>query len=129
MAITKGNEGLVKISTNTVAFVRSYTLEQSANTAETTTLGDTTKSFVITDSSWTASCDVYWDLSDTAQAALTIGASVTLLLQPQGATTGDEQYTGTALVTGISVTANNDGLVEASVSFQGTGTLTQNTAA
>lgn len=129
MAKSLGNEGLVKVGSDVIAFIKSYTLEQQANTVEGTVLGDTTKSFAITDSSWNGSFDAFWDLSDTAQGNLTIGASVTLLLQPQGATTGDEQYTGTALITGISVTANNDGYVETSITFQGTGALTQNAVA
>jgi len=38
------------------------------------------------------------------------------------------RYSGTAIITGKSVTGAYDGLVEATITFQGTGTLTEATA-
>jgi len=48
-------------------------------------------------------------------------------LYPEGDTTGDTYYTGTALVTGVSRSASFDGMVEATISVQGTGALTSAT--
>jgi hypothetical protein len=53
---------------------------------------------------------------------------VTVKFYPEGATTGDKYYTGTALVTGISRSASVDGMVDASYSLKGTGALTLATA-
>jgi predicted secreted protein len=78
--------------------------------------------------SFSGSLDVFWDETDTSgQGALTIGSEVTLNVYPEGDTSGDTYYTGTAIVTGVSRSASFDGLVEASVSVQGTGALTSTT--
>ena len=78
--------------------------------------------------SFSGSIDVFWDETDTSgQGALTIGSEVTLNVYPEGDTAGDTYYTGTAIVTGVSRSASFDGLVEASVSVQGTGALTSTT--
>jgi hypothetical protein len=48
-------------------------------------------------------------------------------LLPEGATSGDESFTGTGIVTGMSVTNGMDAVVTRSVTFQGTGALTRGT--
>jgi hypothetical protein len=58
---------------------------------------------------------------------LDAGSSVTLEVYPEGATAGDTYYTGTAIVTGRTVTASFDGMVEMSVTVQGSGGLTETT--
>jgi predicted secreted protein len=78
--------------------------------------------------SWSGSVDVYWDETDTTgQGALTNGAQVTLNVYPEGDTAADSYYTGSAIVTGVSVSSSFDGMIEASISVQGTGALTQAT--
>jgi hypothetical protein len=47
----------------------------------------------------------------------------------EGNTTGDHKLSGTVLVTGRTITGSFDGLVEASITFQGTGALTEGTVA
>jgi hypothetical protein len=92
-------------------------------------MGDTARTYLPSLTTFTGSIDVLWDeTNSTGQGALTIGASVTLNLYPEGASTGDTYYTGTAIVTGRNITASYDGLVEMSISVQGTGALTQSTA-
>jgi hypothetical protein len=63
----------------------------------------------------------------TGQGALTIGASVTLNVYPEGDASGDTYYTGTAIVTGVTRSSSFDGLVEASITVQGSGALTATT--
>jgi hypothetical protein len=128
MATYLGNDGVVKVSSGAIANVRSWSLEETAATQETTTMGSTVATHVATISSWSGSCDVFWDPDDTdGQTALAVKSEVTINFQPEGATTGDTLWTGTALVTGHSKTASHDGLVEASITLQGTGALTQTT--
>jgi hypothetical protein len=50
-----------------------------------------------------------------------------LNVYPEGASSGDTYYTGTALVTGKSINSSFDGMVEAEVSFQGSGALSEST--
>ena len=129
MAVHKGSEGTVKVGSNAIAEIRSYSIEETGDTIETSTMGDTARTYVPSLTSWSGSVDVYWDETDTTgQGALTTGAEVTLNVYPEGDTTGDTYYSGSAIVTGVSRTASFDGLVEASISLQGTGALTSTTA-
>jgi len=128
MAVHKGSEGTVKVGSNAVAEIRSYSLEETGDTLETSTMGDTARTYVPSLTSWSGSVDVYWDETDsTGQGALTVGAEVTLNMYPEGDESGDTYYTGAAIVTGVSKNASFDGLVEASISLQGTGALTSTT--
>jgi len=130
MANHTGSEGVVKIGTNTLAEVRSWTLTNTADTIEDTTMGDSWRSFKSVLSAFTGSVVCYWDETDTnGQNALTSGSTVTLNLYPEGASTGDKYYSGSVIVTSIERTASFDGMVEATFSFQGTGTLSTSTAA
>lgn len=128
MAVHKGSEGTVKVGANAIAEIRSYSLEESADTLETTSMGDTARTYLPSLSTFSGSVDVYWDESDTTgQGALTIGAEITLNVYPEGDTTGDTYYTGSAIVTGVTRSGSFDGMVEASISVQGTGALTSTT--
>ena len=124
MATHKGSEGIVKVGTNTVAEVRSYSIDESADVLEDTSMGDSAKTYLASLTSFSGSLDVFWDETDTAQSALTVGSSVTLNVYPEGDATGDTYYSGTALVTGVSRTGSFDGMVEASITVQGSGALT-----
>jgi hypothetical protein len=126
MAVHKGSEGTVKVGVNGILEIRSYSIEESADTLETSTMGDTARSYVPSLTTFTASVDVYWDENDTnGQGALSIGAEVTLNVYPEGDASTDTYYTGSAIVTGVTRTASFDGLVEASITLQGTGALTE----
>ena len=128
MATHKGSEGTVKVGSNAVAEIRSYSLEESADTLEDTSMGDTARTYKSSLTSFSGSVDVFWDETDTnGQGALSIGSEVTLNVYPEGDTAGDTYYAGTAIVTGVTRSGSFDGLVEASVSVQGTGALTQST--
>lgn len=130
MATHTGSEGTVKVGANAIAEIRSYSVEQTSDTVEDTTMGDTWRTHKTTLRSWTASVDVFWDETDTTgQGALTVGSEVTLNLYPEGSTTGDSYLTGTGIVTSKSISASFDGMVESTIAVQGTGTLTTGTAA
>lgn len=129
MATHAGSEGIVKVGANTVAEVRSYSIEESADTLEQTTMGNSARQYRPSLTSWSGSIDVYWDETDTTgQGALTVGSEVTLNVYPEGADTGDTYYYGSCIVTGVSRSGAFDGMVEASISVQGDGALTSATA-
>lgn len=128
MATHTGSEGTVKVGTDAIAEIRSFSIEESADTLEDTTMGDTARTYKPSLTTFTGSIDVLWDETDTTgQGALTIGAEVTLNLYPEGDTSGDTYLTGSAIVTGRTVNSSFDGLVEMSISVQGNGALTQTT--
>jgi len=128
MATHKGSEGIVKIGSNTVAEVTGFSFDETADTIEDTSLSDSARTYVSDLTSFSGSIDCMWDETDTTgQGAMTAGASVTLNLYPEGATTGDTYYSGTALITSISRANAIGAMVTASFSFQGTGALTSST--
>jgi predicted secreted protein len=129
MATYKGSDGIVKVGTNTVAEIRSYSIEETADTLEDTSMGDGARTYKPSLTSFSGSLDVFWDESDSSgQGALSIGAEVQLNVYPEGADTNDVYYQGDVIVTGVSRSASFDGLVEASISVQGTGALSELTA-
>ena len=128
MATHKGSEGIVKVGSNSVAEIRSYSIEESADTLEDTSMGDSARTYKPSLTSFSGSLDVFWDETDSSgQGALSIGSEVTLNVFPEGDASGDTYYTGSAIVTGVSRTGAFDGLVEASISVQGNGALTETT--
>ena len=130
MATHTGSEGTVKVGSNAIAEIRSFSIDQQADTLDDTTMGDTARTFKSSLTTYTGTVDVLWDETDTnGQGALTIGAEVTLNLYPEGDTSGDTYYTGTAIVTGRTINSSYDGLVEMSISVQGSGALSETTVA
>jgi predicted secreted protein len=128
MATHAGSEGTVKVGSNAIAEIRSFSIEETAETLEDTSMGDTARTYKPSLTTYTGSLDVLYDETDTTgQGALTIGAEVTLSLYPEGDTTGDVELTGSAIVTSRSINSSFDGLVEMSISVQGNGALTTTT--
>jgi hypothetical protein len=128
MATHKGSEGTVKSGANAIAEIRSYTITETADVLEDTTMGDASRTYLSSLKTFTGSIDCFWDETDTnGQMSLDPGASVTINIYPEGSGSGDTYYTGTVLITEKSITASFDGMVEASFSFQGTGALSETT--
>lgn len=128
MANHLGNEGQVKVGSNVVAELRSFALTYSAELVEDTVIGDAAKTFQAIQKSWEASLEVFWDETDTqGQMALTPGASVTLNMYPEGSSSGDTYYTGSAIVESLEVKGTHNGLVEASMKVRGNGDLSKTT--
>ena len=128
MATHAGSEGTVKVGSDAIAEIRSFSIEETADTLEDTSMGDSARTYKPSLTSFSGSVDVFLDETDTAgQGGLTIGAEVTLNLYPEGDTAGDTYLSGSAIVTGRSVSSSFDGLVEMSISVQGNGALTQTT--
>jgi len=129
MATHTGSEGTLKVGANTIGEIRSFSISESADTLEDTSMGDAARTYKSSLTTFTGSVDVFWDEADAGQMAMTVGASVTFSAYPEGATAGDKYYTGSAIVTGLTINSSFDGMVEASITLQGTGALTLSTAA
>lgn len=137
MAILTGNNGVVKIDNasgtlTTVAAVRNFTVEITSDTIESTTMGVDVRTYLKGLSSWSGSADIYFD-----PANYTGGASVIAALNPTGGAVGSatvstelylsdtsNKFAGEIIVTGFTVNSSMDGMVEASISFQGSGACT-----
>jgi hypothetical protein len=128
MATTKGSEGTVKSGANAIAEIRSYTITETADVLEDTTMGDASRTYLASLKTFTGSIECFWDETDTnGQLTLDVGSTVTINIYPEGSTSGDTYYTGSVIITEKSITASFDGMVEASFSFQGTGALSETT--
>lgn len=123
MANHLGKEGVLKVSTTTVAEIRGYTLNETSATTEDTVIGDSWTTHKATVRSWQASGDLFWDEVDTGQLSLTVGSTVTLNLYPEGGDTGDTYKSGSAIIVSFDITGRNDSMVEASFSATGSGAL------
>lgn len=141
MATHIGRNGIVKIlgtagdeNGTAVGELKNFSIEETGDTVEYTAMGDSARVFLPTLTSFSGSLDVFWDENDAGQTGLAIGTSLLIKFMPEGDTNdggdpavNDKFYDGTAIVTGVSRSASFDGMVEASISVQGTGPLTLRT--
>ena len=128
MATHTGSSGVIKIGTNTIAEVRSFTIDTTAEILEDTVLTDTSKSFKVGKKGATVSVECFWDETDTnGQIALAEGSSVAMDLFPEGTDSSDYYFSGTWLVTATSVSVPTDGIIEATFSATLNGALSRST--
>ena len=127
MATHFGKEGIVTAGGTGIGELTGYTLETTADVVEDTQLSDATKSFVAGRTSFSGSLEMSYDETDSPQQTLTAGSSISFILLPEGNSSGDESFTGTGIITGMSVNNSMDAIISRSVTFQGTGTLTRGT--
>lgn len=137
MAVLTGNNGVVKIDNasgtpKTIAGVRNFSVDITSDTIETTTMGVDVRTYLKGLSSWSGSADIYVDPDN-----LTGGGNVVAALMTTGGAVGDstvtvelyldgssDKFSGEAIVTGFSASSSMDGLVEGTISFQGSGAVT-----
>ena len=129
-----GEAGVVKFSDTAssavlVASVRSFTLDQETQAIETSVMGSGSRAYIPGLKQFSGTMDLYFRDDNQGQINLFNGiggtnGATTIELYPSGETTG-VKLSGTVIITGHSITANFDGMVEASVTFQGSGALTK----
>ena len=125
-----GTSGVAKFdvggSATVIASVISFTLTNTGDVIETSSMGATARTFVPGLPNATTSLSLYFVDGDSAQAALQSApgaAAATIELYPSGTSTG-QKLSGEMIVTSFEVSAANDGAVTAEVSGQITGALT-----
>ena len=125
MANHRGLDGIVKIGSDTVAELRSWSIDEQAAVLDDSKMGSTFATHQAGITSWTGQLTCWWDETDTTgQEVMVVGAVVTILFLPEGDTAGDIGYSGSASVTSISRSASHDGMVEATYQVTGSGVLT-----
>nr|BAR38143.1 phage major tail protein 2 [uncultured Mediterranean phage uvMED] len=127
MATHFGKEGVVTAGGTGIGELTGYTLETTSDVVEDTQLSDATKSFVAGRTSFSGTLEMSYDETDSPQQTLTAGTTIAFILAPEGNSSGDETFTGSGIVTGMSVNVSLDGITTRSVTFQGTGALTRGT--
>jgi hypothetical protein len=132
MATITGNNGAVSINGKSVLAVRNFSIELTRDTIETSAMGTDQRTYITGMSQFSGSADVYFDPEDfdtnettynpTSGLVGASGVAVKLFTELDATGTNpDSAFTGNVIVTGFTVNASFDGMVEASISFQGTG--------
>jgi len=130
MATHTSASGVIKVGSNAIAEITSYSLEYSSDTVEDTVIGDSARTYKPTLKSFTASVDAFWDETDTnGQVALVVGTEITFSIYPEGDDSTDTYYTGSAIITGRTISSSTGEMITASFTLQGTGDLTTSTVA
>ena len=124
MATHHGKEGVVTVGGTGVGELTGFTLETTGDVVEDTALTDATKSFVAGRTSFSGTLEMHFDETDSPQTNLVAGAELAFILLPEGNSSGDRSFTGTGIVTGMSVNNSMDAIISRTVTFQGTGALT-----
>ena len=127
MATHHGKEGVVTAGGTAIGELTGFTIETTGDVVEDTQLSDSEKSFLAGRTSFSGTLEMHYDETDAQQETLTAGSSISFVLLPEGNDTGDQSFTGTGIVTGMSISNAMDGIVSRSVTFQGTGALTKST--
>jgi len=127
MATHHGKEGVVTAGGTAIGELTGFTIETTGDVVEDTQLSDSTKSFLAGRTSFSGTLEMNYDEADAQQETLTAGSSISFVLLPEGNDSGDQSFTGTGIVTGMSINNAMDGIVSRSVTFQGTGALTKST--
>ena len=132
MASATGNSGIVKLVTDggtlaTVAEVRSFNIDETADTIESTSMGESSRTYLAGQKTATVSLECYWDSTDSAQDDLDVSSKIDFEIYPNGVGTG-KKYVGEGFVTDKSISVSFDGMVEASFSIQATGAITEASA-
>jgi len=127
MATHHGKEGVVTAGGTAVGELTGFTLETTGDVVEDTALTDATKSFITGRTSFSGTLEMHFDETNSPQETLLAGASIAFILLPEGNTSGDASYTGTGIVTGMSINNTMDAIISRTVTFQGTGALAVST--
>jgi hypothetical protein len=130
MATITGNDGAVTINSVSLAAVRNFSIDITSDTIETTTMGTDARTYVKGLSSFSGSADIYFDPSEFGSNDSTFNPTSTLVgaagvggkfYIDQDASNDIVFWANSMIVTGYSISSSMDGMVEASISFQGSG--------
>lgn len=132
MATITGRDGAISVAGTTLAAVRNFSIEMTADTIEATVMGNDTRVYKKGLSTFSGSADIYFDPTEfdggestfNPTAGLVGASAVAGKFYLDQDVTNDIVFSGDIIVTGYTVNSSMDGMVEASISFQGTGATT-----
>lgn len=137
MATLIGNDGAVSVNGKAIASVKNFSVDIKADTIETSAMGTDVRTYVKGLSSFSGSADILfdttdwdttgeqqtWNLTDGSNVVGASGVSAKFFVYKNNSG-NDIAFTGNVIVTGYNIKSSFDGLVEATISFQGTDYLT-----
>jgi len=123
MAVLKGKDGSISAGLNNLANITSFTINEEADTLETTAMGNAGyKTFVGSLKSWSGTVEAVFDDTD---SAVVVGSAITLTVVVDDGSSNQVQYSGSCIVTSRSVEVGVADLVTVSFDVTGTGALTE----
>lgn len=138
MGFEAGRDAVFKIDnatptlTDISAFLDNVDFPEEVEMGETTVLGKTSRTFIVTLKNSTISISGRWDgaagqIDATLSGIYGLAASQTFEYGPGGAASGDVRYTGECHMTNYTKSSSFDGVTSFSASFQVTDDVTRNT--
>jgi len=123
MAVLKGKDGSISAGLNNLANITSFTINEEADTLETTAMGNAGyKTFVGSLKSWSGTVEAVFDDTD---SAVVVGSAITLTVVVDDGSSNQVQYSGSCIVTSRSVEVAVADLVGVTFEVTGTGALTE----
>jgi hypothetical protein len=129
MAFAHGKSGYIKIGANNLStYCNSIDFPATVDTAETSTFGSTSKTYVVGLIDHTLTVEGLVDPTGDQYFEAMIGAAAaTFYYGPAGSTVGNKGYTGSCIMTGYNPSTPIGDAVKFTSSFQISGTVTRGT--
>jgi predicted secreted protein len=131
MASYEGSNGAVKLLDGTgtltaVAQVRTWSITVARDTVEDTSMGDSYRTYKKGLQNWSGTMDIVYDDTTSSEVNSAVSPDTDTVITGEfypDASVVTTKFAGELIVTSFAITASYDGLVTASVAFQGTGAL------
>jgi len=128
MATHFGSDGSVKLITTggtpaTVGELLNWTVTMTTDAVETTSMGDTARTFQKGLSAGTGSMSLYLDPDDAVQQDILQGDTIDAQFFVEGTDSGDTKYSGSFIVTSVERGTTMDGIATLNAELQLTGAL------
>jgi hypothetical protein len=128
MATHFGSDGSVKLVTTggsvaTVGELLNWTVTMTTDAVETTSMGDTARTFQKGLSAGTGSMSLYLDPDDAVQQDILQGDTIDAEFFVEGTDSGDTKYSGSFIVTSVERGTTMDGIATLNAELQLTGAL------
>jgi len=128
MATHFGSDGAVKLVTTggsvaTVGELLNWTVTMTTDAVETTSMGDTARTFQKGLSAGTGSMSLYLDPDDAVQQDILQGDTIDAEFFVEGTDSGDTKYSGSFIVTSVERGTTMDGIATLNAELQLTGAL------
>jgi len=135
MAFTHGKDSVFKLDnsggslTDISAYINSVDFPETADVAETSVLGASSKSYIVGLKDSTIAIAGLWDATVDGILGAVVGQSATLSFEysPEGTASGKIKYTGEAILTSYSQSSPVGDVVSYSADFQVSGNVTRGT--
>ena len=127
MASQTGNNGVIKVGANQIAQLTGWSISENAPPLENTVLGSANRTYLAGLAEVTGTINCFYDKSDTAQNAMTVGAIVTLEFRPEGNGSGKAAWTVSATLVRLDNSVAFQQVITEQYQWQAAGTLAKGT--